>query len=153
MQCENVQVLFGLNVLFGYIQPKQNLNIFTLHFNRYIWHSSSIGHQSLTLRLTIPLNTYQCWQNVFFPPIGEFTPFDMIYEFLAAWNQPKPCKLGPKRPSQPHEMNVRTRVPSIMENLENEKSIFQTWKNRGIWKKAKIMELQNASMEKSWNLF
>ena len=29
----------------------------------------------------------------------------------------------------------------IMENLENEKCIFQTWKNHGIWKKkAKIME-------------
>ncbi len=31
----------------------------------------------------------------------------------------------------------------IIENLENEKSVFQTWKNHGIWKKAKIME-------KSW---
>ncbi len=42
----------------------------------------------------------------------------------------------------------------IMENLENEKSIFQTWKNHGIWKRGqnhgKVMEFQNISMEKSW---
>ncbi len=45
----------------------------------------------------------------------------------------------------------------IMENLENEKSIFQTWKNHGFWKKGqnhgKIMEFQDTSVEKSWNFF
>ena len=45
----------------------------------------------------------------------------------------------------------------IMENLENEKSIFQTWKNHGILKKkpnhGKIMEFENTSMEKSWKFF
>ncbi len=36
----------------------------------------------------------------------------------------------------------------IMENLENEKSIFQTWKNNGIWKNdARVMENHGKIME------
>ncbi len=45
-------------------------------------------------------------------------------------------------------------VPNGLENLENEKCIFQTWKDHGILKKGqnhgKIMEFQNIHMEKSW---
>ena len=41
-----------------------------------------------------------------------------------------------------------------MENLENEKRIFQIWKNHGIYKKGqnhgKIMEFRNIHMEISW---
>ena len=44
-----------------------------------------------------------------------------------------------------------------MENLENEKRIFQTWKNHGIWKKkAKIMEFWHVDhgkiMWESWKI-
>ena len=46
--------------------------------------------------------------------------------------------------SVPRQISGFPTAWKIMENLENEKCIFQTWKNHGIWKKAKIME-------KSWN--
>ena len=62
--------------------------------------------------------------------------------------------LGTKNVSSKYQVPGFPAAWKIMENLENENSIFQTWKNHGIWKKAqnhgKIMEFQNTSMEKSW---
>ena len=40
-----------------------------------------------------------------------------------------------------------------MKNLDNDKHIFQTWKNHWIWKKKKGQSHGNISLQKSWILF